>query len=215
MRAVVLLKSVVPRGRASPVSALMAAVLLATPLWADAEGTETSIAPDAVSAVWTLQELRFKLEDSPAQYTCKEFRDTVKVLLVALGARKDLQVEPAQCTNTRVDFGKTPGILGVPMGAKDGSSDAPQVSIRMQVLKLLAEPQPILDGLPAHWKSIDLVGKHGPLYTSDCTLTKQVAEVILPLFSSRNVEYNSSHCDHIIGKPVVHLHLEVLVTDQR
>jgi hypothetical protein len=213
MRAVVLLKSVVLRGGARRVSALLAAVLLATPLWADAEGAETSIAPDAASAVWTLQQLRFKLDDSPAQYTCKEFRDRVNVLLLALGARKDLQVEPTACTNTRVDFGNTPGILGVPMGVKDGPSDAPQVSIRMQILKVLGEPQPNVDGLPAHWKSIDLVGKHGPLYASDCALTKQVAEVILPLFSTRNVEYNSTRCDRIIGGPVVHLHLEVLVTD--
>jgi hypothetical protein len=211
MRAVVLLKSVALSAGARRATVLLAAVLLTTPLWADAEGTETGIAPDAASAVWTLQQLRFKLENSPPQYTCREFRDTVKVLLLALGARKDLRVEPTPCTNTQINYGKTPGIFGVPMGIKDGPSVAP-VSIRMQVLKVVAEPQPDRGGLPVHWKSIDLLGKDGPLYNSDCALTKQVAEVILPLFSTRNVEYDSTPCDR---RPVMHLRLEVLVTDQR
>jgi len=215
MRAVVLLASAVPRGTAKLVSAVAALVPLVTPLWANAESTEAGTAPDTVSAVWTPQELRFKLEDSPAQYTCKEFRDTVKVLLLALGARRDLQVEPTPCTNTRVDFGKTPGRFGVPMGVKDGPADVPQVSTRMQVLKVLDEPRPDPGGIPAHWKSIDLAGKHKPLGSDECALAKQVVEVLLPLFSTRNVEYNSTRCDHILGGPVVRLRLEVLVTDQR
>jgi hypothetical protein len=196
------------------------AILLATPLWANAEGTEAATTPDAVSAAWTPQELQFKLEHSMvqvsmAQYTCKEFRDTVVGLLLALGARKDLQVEPTPCANTQINFGKTPGIYGVPIGIKDGPSVAPQVSIRMQVLRVPVEPPPVSDRIPAHWKSIDLVGRYPePLGSHECALAKQVVELILPLFSTRNVEYSSTGCDHN-NNPTVHLHLEVLVTDQR
>jgi hypothetical protein len=214
MGVVVLLASAVPRGGPRLLSAVAIALILAMPLLAKAEGTEASTAPEAVSAVWTPQELQFKLEDSTAQHTCGEFRNTVKVLLLALGARKDLHVEPTPCTNTRIDYGKTPGIYGVPMGIKDGPSLAPQVSIRMQVLKVLDGLRPDPVGIPAHWKSIDLVGRREPL-GYECALTKQVVEVILPLFSTRNVEYTSPPCDRDAGQPVLRLHLEVLVTDQR
>jgi hypothetical protein len=213
MRAVVLLASGVPRGNARLVSAVAVAALLATPPWANAEGTEAGTASDLVSAVWTPQELQFKLDETPNQYTCQEFRDTLKVLLLALGARKDLHVEPTPCTNTRIDYGKTPGIFGVPMGIKDGPAAVPQVSIRMQVLKvLLDEVRPDAGGIPAHWKSIDLVGRHEPLGSDECALAKQVVEVLLPLFSTRKVEYSSTRCDRA---PVVQLHLEVLVADQK
>jgi hypothetical protein len=212
MRAVVPLALGVPKGAANLVSAIAVAVLLAMPLCANAEGTEADTASDAVSAMWTPQELLFKLEEGPNHYTCQEFRDTVKVLLLALGARKDLHVEPTPCTNTRMDYGKTPGVHGVSMGIKDGPADVPQASIRMQVLKVLDEPRPDTGGIPAHWKSVDLVGRHEPLGSDECALAKRVVEVLLPLFSTRNIEYSSTRCDRT---PVVHLHLEVLMTDQR
>ena len=86
---------------------LASGVLLATPLWANAEGTEAGTASDAVSAMWTPQELQFKVDENANQYTCQQFRDTVKALLLALGARKDLHVDQTPCTNTNVAFAKS------------------------------------------------------------------------------------------------------------
>jgi hypothetical protein len=191
------------------------AILLETPLWANAKGTAAGTTPDAVSAVWTPQELQFKLEHSMvqvfmAQYTCEEFRDTVTRLLLALGARKGLKVDTKPCMNTQLNYNGR-------MGVKNGPSLEPQVSIRMQVLRVPVEPPPVPNGIPAHWKSIDLVGqqREPPLGLHECALAKQVVELILPLFSTRNVEYSSTRCDSVIGGPVVNLHLEALVTDQR
>jgi hypothetical protein len=202
------------------VSAIAAtAVLLATPLSANAQGTDAGTASDAVSAVWTPQELQFKLENADQsnhanQYTCKEFRDRLTVLLLALGARKDLHVEPTPCTNSHTLGGSIPGLYGVSRGIGDGPAVVPQVSIRMQVLKVLDEPRTDPGGIPAHWKSIDLAGRHHdePLGPHECALAKQVVEVLLPLFSTRNVEYKPTPCDYATP---VHLHFEVLVTDQR
>jgi hypothetical protein len=190
------------------------AILLSTPLWANAEGAEAGATPDAVSAVWTPQELQFKLEHSMvqvsmAQYTCKQFRDTIMKVLLALGARKGFQVDTKPCTNTQYNFG---GLMGI----KDGPSLEPQVAIKMQVLRVPVEPVPVPDGIPAHWKGIDLVGRHydEPLGSDECALAKRVVELILPLFTTRNVEYSSTRCNRN-NNPIVHLHLEVLVTDQR
>jgi hypothetical protein len=196
------------------VSAVVGAVLLVAPVWANAAGTEADAAPDAVFAVWTPQELQFKLDENPVQYTCQQFRDKIKAILLAMGARKDLHVDPTPCTNTRIDYGRTPGIYGVPIGIKDGPAIVPKASIRMQVLKALDEPRPDAGGIPAHWKSIDVMDKDFPLDRYDCTLAKQIVESLLPLFSTRSVEYNSPRC-YPSGAADVHLRFEVLVTDQR
>jgi hypothetical protein len=209
MRTVVLLASALPRETVRLVSAVVVTVLLVPPGWANSEGTEAGAALAAVSAVWTSQELRFKLDDSRAQYTCEKFRDKVRKLLLALGARKDLQVEARPCMNEPIGFGG-------PMGIKDGPSFAPQVSIRMQVLKVPGEPRPAPDGIPAHWKSIDLMDEYGPLNSGDCALAKRIVESLLPLFTTRNVDYyRSPRCDRPGNPTGARLRLEVLVADQR
>ena len=213
MRSVVLLASALPRGTVRLVRAVVAAVVLVAPVLANAEATEAGAAPDAVSAVWTPQELRFKLDDSRTEYTCEKLRDRVKRTLLALGARKDLKVDTWPCMNTPLSFfgGRNMGTMRMP----DGPSVDPQVAVRMQVLKVSAEPRPDPDGIPAHWKSVDLMDKDGPLGTSDCTLAKRIAESLLPLFSTRNVDYSSPTCDRVGNPPDVHLRLEVPVADPR
>jgi len=195
MRAVVVAASPVRRQTARLVSAVLAANLLAAPVWANGEGTEADGAPDAVPAVWTPQQLRFKLNRSRG-YTCNEFRNKVKGLLLALGARKDLQVEAC------VDL------------VFPGPSHDPHVAITMQVLKIAAEPQTDQNGVRAHWKSIDLIAHHGPLDPDECSLAKGIVDSLLPLFSTRNVEYSSPSCELMWIPPDVHLRLEVLVADQ-
>jgi hypothetical protein len=75
MRAVVLATPEVHSEGARPVSAVLAAILLVAPVWANAGGTEPDGAPAAVPAVW----------------------NKVKRTLLALGARKDLKVEAWSC----------------------------------------------------------------------------------------------------------------------
>ena len=200
MRAVVLVRSAVPRETARLVGAVLAAVLLVAPSWANPKGTEAGVALDAMPAVWTPQQLRFKLNDSRAEYTCNDFRNKVRRLLLALGAGKDLQVDASPCVS----------LVGI-----RGPSPDPQVEITMQVLTGPAEPPTDPNGIRAHWKSIDLTDHDGPLSPFECSLAKRIVDTLLPLFSTRNVEYNSPSCDRVVNPPHVHLRLEVLVTDQK
>jgi len=183
-----------PRQSARLVSAVLAAILLVAPVWVNGEGTEADGAPDTVPAVWTPQQLRLKLIDSRG-YTCNEFRIKVKQLLLALGARKDLQVEA--CVDR----------------VFPGPSEDPQVAITMQVLKIAAGSPTDQNGVRAHWKGIDLVDHHGPLGPDECLLAKLIVDSLLPLFSTRNVEYSSPSCERIVNVRM-HLRLEVLVPGQ-
>lgn len=183
---------------------------MATMSWANAEGAEPAATPDTVAAVWLPQDLLFKFDSPTPRYTCEMFRDKVKSLLRVLGARSDLQVESVACVNSIA----RPSAVGVRVQDFDGPSAAPQVAIKMRVLKVPVQPVAVAESTPAHWRSIDLVGRTRPLQTADCTLAKQVTETLIPLFTTRNVDYSSTRCD-APRWVTVRLRLDVLVTEQK
>lgn len=157
--------------------------------------------PDEGYAVWTPKELRFVYQGFTSRYSCDGLRDKVKSVLLKLGARKDLQVTPTPCSES----------LGTP-------TTFPGVTIKMHVLESAngkeydATSPPVL----AHWKLVDLTHYRDPVDAAgDCELIEQIKTRILPLFTTRNVEYSSTCIPNQLTVGGTRLKAEVLVASEQ
>jgi hypothetical protein len=148
-------------------------------------------ADDAASqpAAWTPKELRFIYMAPTPTYSCDGLRDKVRRILLALGAREDLQLREGPCAS----FGEPTAFPGV--------------TIKMSVL------EPVAAGsVPARWQSIDLPPRGDLLWSpSDCELVEQIRQAILPLFATRNVKDSATCIPYQPQVGVAHLKAEVLI----
>jgi hypothetical protein len=148
-------------------------------------------------AVWTPKELRFVYQGFTSKYSCDGLRDKVRAILLKLGARKDLQVTPTPCS----------GSLGTP-------TPFPGVTIKMNVLESAngKEYDAATPPVPARWKTVDLTASRDPLDAAgDCELIEQIKTRILPLFTTRDVNYSSNCIPYQLTVGGTRLKAEVLV----
>jgi hypothetical protein len=156
--------------------------------FAVAGGTALADTPASNSqpAKWVSRNVDFTYQGFTTQYTCEGLRGNVETILRALGARKkDLKVNITPCAalgNSELSF--SPGVRGtisvlVPATAEDVSRGDPDV-------------------VPAHWKSVDLMrnrrldNDHG----GQCELLEQSKRGLLPLFTTRNLDFSSNCVPH-------------------
>jgi hypothetical protein len=158
----------------------------------------------AVSAVWKPRELRFVFMGFTAHYSCDGLQDKMRRTLLMLGARPDLSVNEYGCA-----------------GGLDRPSPFPSVHIKVNVLQAAAAAGEAAAGAPpaptvsAHWKLVDFTARRDPLdVAGDCELIEQIKQRILPLFTTRNVQYESTCIpnQYVVGG--THLKAEVLVADK-
>ncbi len=149
-----------------------------------------------VQAGWTLRELRFNYQGFTAKYSCDGLRDRIRAVLLLLGARKqDLSVTTTACS----------GGFGQP-------TPFPGVSVKMHVLTPLDEKSaPDTPALAALWRNVDLSRPQALAAAGDCELTEQIKQTILPLFTTRNVEYRSTCVPHQLSPGGTSLKADVLV----
>jgi len=181
------------------VPAAAVAVLLTVTGWAAGDETEAAAARGE-SAVWTPKELNFVYQGFTATYSCDGLRDKVRSILLELGARQDLQVRESACSS-----------LGRP-------DPFPGVRIKMNVLQPAADKSATAgtQSVPAHWKAVDLTPDRDAVSAAgDCELVEQVKQSILPLFTTRNVQYSSNCVPHQLQIGATRLRAEVLVPDQK
>jgi hypothetical protein len=174
-------------------AAAMAACLCAAAL-ADAPQS----AQPSEWAVWTPKEVRFVYQGFTSHYSCDGLRDKVKSVLLKLGARKDLQVRESPCA-----------------GPVSGPNPFPGVSIKMHVLEPAAGKGggEALPTVPARWRMVDLTSSRDLLQDpGDCELLEQIKETLLPKFTTRNLEYNSTCVPHQLTSGT-RLKAEVLVAE--
>ena len=152
-----------------------------------------------VQAVWTPKKLQFTYMGFTARYSCDGLSSKMKRVLLDLGARPDLKVTATGCS----------GGFGRP-------SRFPGVSATVQVLQPVGDtaPGPDTKVIPAHWKTVVVAPKGDPINAAgDCELTEQIKQRILPLFSTRNVEYSSTCIPNQLQVGGTRLSTEVLVAD--
>jgi len=85
----------------------------------------------------------------------------------------------------------------------------------MQVLALAsAESLAHATWVSARWKTVDVRLDSDPLSeASDCELLEQVKQNLLPLFTTRAIEYHSSCIPHQVQPNGTRLRVEVLMAD--
>ncbi len=165
-------------------------------------GTAAAGAPagdDAQRATWTPKEQRFTYQGFTTRYSCDGLREKVRSALLALGARKDLTVNETACSTL-----------------SGGPDPFPGVAIKMHVLTPLAANAATPDAgtVAAHWQTLDLRLDRDTLAASgDCELLEQIKQSILPLFTTRNVEYSSNCVPHQLSVGGTRLRAQVLIAD--
>jgi len=151
-------------------------------------------------AVWTPKELRFVYMGFTSHYSCDGLRDKMRAILLQLGARPDLDIRAVPCS----------GELGKP-------SAFPGVTVKMNLLTPwdAATASAAATPVPAHWKQVELSTDRDPLREAgDCELIEQVKSRVLPLFTTRNVEYHSTCIPNQLTVGGTRLKAELLIADQ-
>lgn len=157
-------------------------------------------ADETVSATWTARELQFTYQGFTARYSCDGLRDRMRQALLTLGARKDLTVTATGCVGGFGVATPFPGVsakFSVLEPAKDDSSAGTQT-------------------LPAHWQRVDLTDRNrrDPVEAAgDCELIEQIKTRVLPLFATRNIDYQSTCIPHQLQVGGTTLKADVLVAD--
>jgi hypothetical protein len=187
------------RSSAGRLAAAAAALMVVwMPAWAE---TADQGNQETVPAAWTPKELRFVYMGFTSHYSCDGLRDRMRYVLQALGARKDMQLTESPCSD-----------LGRP-------TKFPGVYLKIHVLQP-ADQQTDADVKPvaAHWETVDISrisGTLDPLQDAGhCELVEQIKHSVLPLFTTRNVQFHSSCVPNQLSVAPVTLTAEVLVTDQ-
>ena len=189
-----------------PVHTIVALVLCAL---AGAPAVHAADAPAAmpveppVAAHWVTRKFSLTYMGFTAHYSCDGLLDNVRDILLQFGARKsDLDVHEAGCI--RLDGPS-------PMPAVEGSFSV-LVPVDAAASGAAVSNQ---DGAPiqAQWRRVDLVRKlrYDFDLTGHCELLEQVHRQILPLVSSRNVDFMSSCIPHDAVLGGVAFKLDVLV----
>jgi len=152
-------------------------------------------------AVWTPKELRFTYMGFTSHYSCDGLADKMRSIVLQLGARPDLKLRQTPCS----------GPLGRP-------TEFPGVTIKMNVLVPwdAASANAAVTPVPAHWKLVELSTDRDPLREAgDCELIEQVKAHVLPLFSTRNIDYRSTCIPNQLQIGGTVLKAEVLISDEQ
>ena len=137
-------------------------------------------AADAESAVWTKKESNFVFMGFTAHYSCDGLRDKIAHALTELGARRDFTLSYSGCSS--------------PFGSPD---PFPGVRISMHVLQPAGAGDQGAEIVATHWRRVDLHLDKDPVWeASDCELLEQIKQKILPLFTTRNVDFASNCVPH-------------------
>lgn len=154
-------------------------------------------------AKWVSRDVDFIYQGFTSQYSCEGLRSNIVTILRAFGARKqDLQVQITPCAavgNSEISF--SPGVRGtlsvlVPASAEEVSRGDPDI-------------------VQAHWKTVDLMrnrkldnGRGG-----QCELLEQSRRALLPLFTTRNLDFTSNCLPHQTFRGGMTFKVDVLQAD--
>ena len=152
-------------------------------------------------AVWTPKELRFIYMGFTSHYSCDGLRDKMRAIVLQLGARSDLTVREFPCS----------GELGRP-------TEFPGVTVNMNVLTPWnpTDANAAAIPVPAHWKSVEISTERDPLREAgDCELIEQVKPRVLPLFTTRHIDYHSTCIPNQLTLGGTQLKADVLIADDQ
>ncbi len=150
-------------------------------------------APATVPAHWAKKKLNFAYMGFTTRYSCQGLRDKVRDVLLQLGARPaDLSVYPIGCTQSIGRPEPSPSVRGTfyVLEPASGSTEQPVAGAWQRVNVSVGDP------------GLDTAGQ--------CELVEQVKHRILPLFTTRNVDFKQSCIPHKLTPSGSSLSVEVL-----
>jgi hypothetical protein len=141
-----------------------------------------SVAPPA--AHWVERKLDYTYMGFTAKFSCDGLRDTVRDVLLALGARKkDLKIQSRGCTHFN-------GVEPFPGVAATFSVLAPATSDEIGKVGDTTSQ-------PTQWHTVDLVRlTRTGVDSVPCELLEQLKNKALPLFTTRNLKFRSACVPH-------------------
>lgn len=154
-----------------------------------AQATDTSVQ----QGVWQKHEFTFAYLGFTSTYSCDGLADKIKVLLTAAGARKDSVVRSGGCAS---GFGRPDKFA--------------RAYLTFYTLAP-ADTNQAGEGAVIHgsWRNV-LITDRSPreLGTGDCELVEQFSRDVLGMFSTRNVENNTTCIPHQNSGSVIDLKFE-------
>src|SRR6185312_7554858 len=154
-------------------------------------------AQDDVAAVWVPRHIQFVYQGFTTHYSCDGLQDRIRSMLEKLGAH-DLKVRRFGCVRP------------------SGPTLFPGVQVDMRVLvpessKDAAKEKGASPAVQAQWSNVVLMPANASYNEQgDCELIEQFKETFLPLFTTRDVKYNSTCVPHQLTLGT-HLSAEVLM----
>jgi hypothetical protein len=151
-----------------------------------------SPAADLESGVWQKHEYTFQFLGFTTTYSCDGLASQLKVLLIAAGARADAKSASGACAR---GYGSPDKLAGAyltfysltPTNA--GNANTP------------------IHGM---WRSVVFADRSPRQLTlGDCELVEQFRNVVLPLFTTRNVEGRTTCVPHQLSGSAINLKFEV------
>jgi hypothetical protein len=157
-------------------------------------GTACGAAEARQQAAWQRQEMEFTYLGFTTRYSCEGLRQKLRALLLASGARPDLEVR----------------ILGCPAAPGD-VTDFPRVRMVFHSAAMPAAGVVAGEAVEARWKQVEIGAQQlRQLEAGDCELVEQFRDRVLPAFAIRGLE-GEVHCiPHRIAGSAYHLRFESL-----
>jgi hypothetical protein len=161
----------------------------ATPAPAAAPGPGPAPEP----GIWQKHEYRFQFLGFTTTYSCDGLADKLKVLLIAAGARSDAKARPGACASGfgRPDKFAQADLTFYTLAPADPASTDPKV--------------------PATWRSVAFSDRSPrELALGDCELVEQFKDRVLPMFSTRNIDYGTTCVPHQLSGSAIRLNFDAL-----
>ncbi|HMN44484.1 MAG TPA: hypothetical protein PKE27_07930 [Povalibacter sp.] len=187
----------------------LCALLLTFSFCVDAFAAETSADAPAphVQAIWKTQELSFYFQSFTTFYACRSLEDRVRMLLIELGADKDVKVRATSCFGNEiarlphVRINVTAPIEATPeaLAELEKTRSTRELAARVRGERMTESTEQF----PAYWKPVSLSRGSFRLEPGDCELVEQLKRSVLPKLSIRIVKDNMSCMpnQNSIGQP--------------
>jgi hypothetical protein len=156
-----------------------------------------SPADNATPAVWSTKQFSFIYTGFTTKYSCEGLESQVRSVLVSLGARRD-------------------DLKVIGTGCFEAGRPAPFPGVRVQMSVLVPASGNATDTVAARWKPVDVKLDSDPVSNAgQCELVEQIKQKVLPLFSTRDVQFTPNCIPHQLHPNGTRLHAEVLLPVQR
>lgn len=153
-----------------------------------------------ISGTWQKHQYSFQYMGFTTTYSCDGLADKLKVLLIAAGARADAKAQPGACA--------------APFGRPDKFARADLTFYTLAPLAggAAAGEKPV----DAQWRAVTF-GTRSPreLAIGDCEAVEQFKNLVLPMFTTRNVVDSTACIPYQFSGSVINLQFEALAAVKR